>query len=581
MNWKNLKIYWKLTIASTATIILTIIVGVIAVSNLNSINSSVKHEAEEYVPVVNKTFTIDKTWHDLLHSLSGFDNEGSEYYKDKITERIGWVRGRIEEVLASAKSAGVSDANIEKLKSNEAQVIAYDELFKNYKAITLEVNDLAYNIESLSALLRNGENGTNYRFKADLLEIQLLIAKVIEDRNVRPISELKDLINGFNNYNFEGSEQQTLEELKNNLNSFGDKFVKAREYELKSRELSKAIYNDLKSVTDVILDSFTENAEVINSKASNATLLVIIAIIISVLLATIFTSIISRSIRFPIIASVNFAKKLAKGDLKSDLKSNSTDETGQLVAALIEMADNLKSMIDRIKTSAHEINQASISLNDSSQHMSSGANEQASSTEQIVASIEEMSSTIQQNADNAQTTGVIAEKSSKQIIDGATSARQAITSMQNIAEKVNIIGEIAFQTNLLALNAAVEAARAGDAGKGFSVVAAEVRKLAERSKLAAIEIEQLSMETVRVSTNAGDKLDRVTPEIQKTSELITEIANSSLEQLNGINQINNAMNQLSNVTQDNSNNSDQIASSSEELHAQAEQLNEIVGFFKT
>ena len=100
------------------------------------------------------------------------------------------------------------------------------------------------------------------------------------------------------------------------------------------------------------------------------------------------------------------------------------------------------------------------------------------------------------------------------------SVDEAVTAMKEIASKISIIEEIARQTNLLALNAAIEAARAGEHGKGFAVVAAEVRKLAERSQKAAGEINQLSGTTVKVSEKAGEMLDKLVPDIQKTAELV-------------------------------------------------------------
>ena len=152
--------------------------------------------------------------------------------------------------------------------------------------------------------------------------------------------------------------------------------------------------------------------------------------------------------------------------------------------------------------------------------------------------------------------------------------------MKEIAGKISIIEEIARQTNLLALNAAIEAARAGDHGKGFAVVAAEVRKLAERSQTAAAEIGKLSASSVDIAEQTGEMLSKMVPDIQKTADLVQEIAAASNEQNSGASEINNAIQQLSTVTQENASASEEIASTSEELSAQADQLQNTIAFFK-
>ena len=158
---------------------------------------------------------------------------------------------------------------------------------------------------------------------------------------------------------------------------------------------------------------------------------------------------------------------------------------------------------------------------------------------------------------------------------------EAVAAMKEIASKISIIEEIARQTNLLALNAAIEAARAGEHGKGFAVVAAEVRKLAERSQKAAGEINQLSGTTVKVSEKAGEMLDKLVPDIQKTAELVQEITAASKEQDTGAEQINKALQQLEKVIQQNASAAEEMASTTEELTGQSDQLISALGFFHT
>jgi methyl-accepting chemotaxis protein len=133
---------------------------------------------------------------------------------------------------------------------------------------------------------------------------------------------------------------------------------------------------------------------------------------------------------------------------------------------------------------------------------------------------------------------------------------------------------------MLALNAAIEAARAGDAGKGFTVVASEVRKLAERSQTAAAEIVGISGDSVRMAEEAGKKITGFLPDVQKTAELVQEISAASREQSTGIEQITSAINQLDMVIQQNASSSEELASMSEELAAQAQALRDTIAFFK-
>jgi methyl-accepting chemotaxis protein len=275
----------------------------------------------------------------------------------------------------------------------------------------------------------------------------------------------------------------------------------------------------------------------------------------------------------------NAAQEIAQGNLTVTVRERSSQD--KLMKALIAMTAGLTRTVSDIRAIATEVSSASKQISTASVQVSNGATAQAASAEEASSSMEEMGSNIKQNADNAQQTDKIATKSANDARESGKCVLEAVSAMKEIASKISIIEEIARQTNLLALNAAIEAARAGEHGKGFAVVAAEVRKLAERSQRAAAEINQLSSTTVRVSEKAGEMLDKLVPDIQKTAELVQEITAASKEQDAGSEQINKALQQLEKVIQQNASAAEEMASTTEELTGQSDQLIGALGFFRT
>ncbi|MGB8012261.1 MAG: methyl-accepting chemotaxis protein [Terriglobales bacterium] len=275
----------------------------------------------------------------------------------------------------------------------------------------------------------------------------------------------------------------------------------------------------------------------------------------------------------------NAADEMASGNLTVALRERSPQD--KLMQALSAMVSGITRVVSDIRAIAGEVASASQSISTASVEVSKGATSQAASAEEASSSMEEMVSNIKQNADSAQQTDKIANKSATDAQESGKSVVEAVAAMKEIASRVSIIEEIARQTNLLALNAAIEAARAGEHGKGFAVVAAEVRKLAERSQKAAGEINQLSGTTVKVSERAGEMLQKLVPDIQRTAELVQEIAAASKEQDTGAEQINKALVQLEKVIQQNASASEEMASTTEELSSQSDQLVSALAFFHT
>ncbi len=273
------------------------------------------------------------------------------------------------------------------------------------------------------------------------------------------------------------------------------------------------------------------------------------------------------------------AASISEGDLT--VKARSLSERDVLGQALSRMLDNLRKTVGEVTSAAANVAAGSEELSSTAQQLSQGAAEQAAAAEESTSAMEEMAASVQQNADNARQTDKIASKASMDARSSGEAVARTVAAMKEVADKINIIEEIARKTDLLALNAAVEAARAGEHGKGFAVVASEVRNLAERSQTAAAEISRLTADGVETAEGAGELLTRLVPDIQKTAELVREIAAASAEQSSGAAQVNKAIQQLDQVIQQNSSASEEMASTAEELSSQSVTLQASIGFFRT
>lgn len=256
-----------------------------------------------------------------------------------------------------------------------------------------------------------------------------------------------------------------------------------------------------------------------------------------------------------------------------------------------DIVNALKCMIKSLAQGADQVYHASSQVSSASQSLAQGATEQAAGLEETSSSLEEVASMTRQNSDNAQHAKTLAVQAKTAAENGNQAMERmnsAIGDIQKSSEQtariIKVIDEIAFQTNLLALNAAVEAARAGEAGKGFAVVAEEVRNLAMRSAEAAKDTSSLiegsvrnSNSGVQIADEVAKVLEEIVDGIAKTSDLVTEIAESSHEQSQSITQINSAVSQIDKVTQSNAASAEESASASEELSSQAEKMHIIVG----
>ena len=241
-------------------------------------------------------------------------------------------------------------------------------------------------------------------------------------------------------------------------------------------------------------------------------------------------------------------------------------------------------------TLARGLRSASFQLSESSRQLSEGANEQAASIEETSATMDETSSMVRQNAENTNQ----ANNFSKQAIEAANAGTEKMQEMigsmnelkkssGEISKIIKVIDEIAFQTNMLALNAAVEAARAGDAGQGFAVVAEEVRNLAQKSAQAAKDTAEiidrnieLSESGAALSEDVNVSLNEIMEKAKNVNQLMEEISAASSEQARGTAQVTEAISQMEQVVQRNAANAEQSSTTAEELQSQSRALEEAV-----
>lgn len=289
---------------------------------------------------------------------------------------------------------------------------------------------------------------------------------------------------------------------------------------------------------------FPEAKEVITSAFINHTFVVVFITII-------------------LFASKIFTEKaIQKAEDDAEVMSHQNNKLNEVFGLLKETVSGLNSLSHEIKNSAHSLNSNSAT--------------QASNIEEITATIEEITSIIVENSGNTQSASDTMQSTNSFVQESGKIITNTRTAILKISEKIEFIKDIAFQTNILALNAAIEAARAGDAGRGFSVVAHEVKKLAEMSNEGAKQITEMVEAALLDSDNATEYQNTIAADIDKITNVINGISISSVEQKSGAEQINVSISEINIGAQNNASISEKLSELVQQLSGNADNLSKLL-----
>jgi methyl-accepting chemotaxis protein len=483
---------------------------------------------------------------------------------------------------------------------------------------------MEHSMEAINQLGQAVKASKNYLIRGDDKSIQQFKEHV---------NNMHDALELFNKGVDSDIERTVYENAKKAFDEFEraiDPFVEARKKSSDVISIDKNITSGtdmrlqltLEELDEAATKNYDEKKEQLDKKATRMSLVQIALGIIAAIAGIVLSTWIVRNILKAVMAVKKSAEEIAVGNLTHEVPVYSDDEIGVMAQSFQRMTTNLRRIVGEMNTTTNTLASSSEELSATSDDMSKGATELSAQTEQVVTAMTEVSQTIMDMAKNASQAADASKNVSetaakgKQIVDTtaadmtriATTVQEAATTIEElgrssaqIGEIVAVINGIADQTNLLALNAAIEAARAGEQGRGFAVVADEVRKLAERTSQATKDIGQRiaaiqsaageSVNAMKKGSDEVDKgvalakeasasLDSIVTASSNAMDMVQRIAAATEQQSAASEEVSQNMEHISDITKRSSASTEQIKGSSAELAKLASGLKEMTAFFR-
>ena len=487
----------------------------------------------------------------------------------------------VDEIINSAVS-----------KDNLQQLLKISQITQQIQQVLLEVYGYSYTNDA------NKEHSA----RAGIEQVISELAGLLANASAQQQANLKQVA-------------QALQHYRSNLQNFATEV----EAGLEARKQMIAVGERLETLSQELIESQTHKR---SSDAQGAHQQMVITSVLAMVLGILAAWIITAQIVRPLLDVLQAAERIASGDLSQDISVDRRDELGQLQRSMQNMTVKLRGLIGGISNSITQIASAAEELSAVTEQTSAGVNSQKIETDQVATAMNEMTATVQDVARNAQAASEAAEVADQQARAGDKVVGEAIDQIERLATEVSnstqamstlkqesdkigtvldVIKAVAQQTNLLALNAAIEAARAGEAGRGFAVVADEVRSLAQRTQQSTEEIEglivslqngtqqvSLVMETSRVLTDssveltrrAGTALESITRTVSTIQLMNHQIATAAEQQTVVAEEINRSVLNVRDISEQTAGASDETAASSVELARLGNELQVMVSHFR-